>query len=503
MHRPARPTKTNQRNDIPAPTFRPARGKGNRPRFPRRRNSLGIVATVLLSLATAGRALAEETSRPEGPNVVIILADDMGYGDAGCYGCTDIPTPNIDSLAATGVRCTDGYVTHPFCSPTRAGLLTGRYQQRFGHETNIPFDPQNPHVGLPRSETTIARRLQRAGYATGAVGKWHLGAAHWFHPNRRGFDFFYGFLGGGHDYFLVDMRKPMHEGYFHPLDHNGQPETIEGYLTDILSQQAARFIDENRNRPFFLYLAYNAPHTPLEAPQELLDRFAHIADRKRRAYAAMMTAMDAGIGLVLDRLRAHHLRQNTLVFFLSDNGGPTPHNGSSNRPLRGIKGQMWEGGIRVPFIVSWPAVLPQGVEYRKPVHSLDVSRTALAVAGVAVPNGEKLHGVNLIPYLAGKTADPPHEALFWRTGGGVAWAVRSGPYKLVQPDQQTPPALYDLEADIGETHDLADEMPERAKALRALYDRWNRENLPPRFLGFRPYHQKKAEFYESLLPAPQ
>ncbi|MCZ6793384.1 MAG: sulfatase-like hydrolase/transferase, partial [Planctomycetota bacterium] len=303
---------------------------------------MGVAALPLSSTVLPGESR---------PNVVLILADDLGYADVGMHGCRDIPTPNIDRLAASGVRCMSGYSAHPFCSPMRASLMTGRYQHRFGYERNIAYDPHNRHMGLPESETTIATRLRQAGYATGMVGKWHLGAARPFHPRRRGFDFFYGFLGGGHNYFSVDLLRPVGEGYFQPLERNGKPEDLTAYLTTALSRSAVGFIESHREKPFFLYVAYNAPHTPMQAPQEYLDEAARgspaapesgrpsgatkTQPTKRQIYSAMVHAMDDGIGEILRCLERLKLRERTLVFFLSDNGGPERSNASRNDPLRG------------------------------------------------------------------------------------------------------------------------------------------------------------------------
>ncbi len=284
----------------------------------------------------------------------------------------------------------------PYCSPTRAGLLTGRYQQRFGHE----FNPGNgPELGLPLSETTIADRLRSAGYATGLVGKWHLGAAPEFHPQRRGFDEFFGFLGGAHSYF---------PGQGAPI-YRGTSEVKEpGYLTDAFGREAVAFIDRHKAGPFFLYLAFNAVHTPMDATDARLKRFEAIADTRRRTYAAMLTAMDEAVGQVLDKLRAEGLDEDTLVVFFSDNGGPTMPgttiNASRNDPLRGSKRTTLEGGIRVPFAWRWTGTLPAGTVYERPIIQLDVLPTALAAAGVEAEPGWRLDGVNLLPYLSGREA---------------------------------------------------------------------------------------------------
>ncbi len=236
--------------------------------------SARLLVVVCLSLCSC------VASGSERPNIVLILADDLGYGDVGFNGCRDIPTPNIDSLAAEGVRFSNGYSSHPFCSPMRAGLMTGRYQHRFGYVTNVAFDPHNRLMGLPTSERTIASRLQDAGYRTGMVGKWHLGAASPFHPLNRGFDFFYGFLGGGHDYFIVDTTIQLAENYKAALDDNGKPTAFDGYLTDVLTDQAIRFIKDSDQRPYFLYVAYNAPHGPLQAPEQKIAEFSSIKDHE-------------------------------------------------------------------------------------------------------------------------------------------------------------------------------------------------------------------------------
>ncbi len=467
---------------------------------------LRILTVVVLALSLPVTRAGERAPDAR-PAVVVILADDLGWADVGVHGCRDIPTPNIDRLAASGVRCESGYSAHPFCSPMRASLLTGRYQHRFGYERNIAYDPHNRHMGLPPGERTIASRLQKAGYATGMVGKWHLGAAQPFHPRRRGFDFFFGFLGGGHDYFEVSLARPMGEGYFTPLERNGEPAPLDGYLTTALTREAIGFIESQprgeERRPFFLYVAYNAPHTPMQAPPEILERFASIADRKRRAYAAMVSAMDDGIGEILDCLERLELRRSTLVFFLSDNGGPERANASRNDPLRGQKGDVWEGGIRVPFVASWPGLLPSGEVYREPVISIDIACTALAAAGIDPATDERLEGVDLVPFLSGKRAGPPHDALFWRKENGAAWAVRAGSLKLLRRGGAEAVELYDLSADIGESTDLAAKRPQEVRRLRSLWEEWNGANEPPFFPSFREYHREMNERYREISGRPE
>jgi arylsulfatase A-like enzyme len=437
---------------------------------------LALVAPFVLTVSSASAANRAK------PNFVILLADDMGYADAGFQGCKDVPTPRLDGLAKSGVRCTDGYVSGPYCSPTRAGLLTGRYQTRFGHE----FNPggQGADTGLPLTETTMADRLKAAGYATGLVGKWHLGGDPKFHPQKRGFDEYFGFLEGMHSYF---------PGQGTPIYRGTTAATETEYLTDAFGREALAFIDRHKAHPFFLYLAFNAVHTPMHATDDRLTRFASIQDSQRRTYAAMLTAMDEAIGHVLDKLKAEQLEEDTLIYFFSDNGGPTMRgttiNGSVNAPLRGSKRTTLEGGIRVPFVIRWPGRLPAGAEYKSPVIQLDLLPTALAAAGVEAQPDWKLDGVNLLPYLSGQRNDKPHETLYWRFGQQMA--IRHGDWKLVRYDTAadggpagvTPAKLYNLAADIGEANDLSAQQPERVKELQAAWDKWNTGNVPPRWGG--------------------
>lgn len=451
------------------------------------------VVTILILLSLA--SLANAASRP--PNVLILLADDLGYADLGFQGCRDIPTPNIDALAGSGVRCTNGYVSCPYCSPTRAGLLTGRYQQRFGHEFNPgprgePGGDWIDRIGLPLSETTLADRFKAIGYATGAVGKWHLGASPKYHPQKRGFDEFFGFLGGAHVY-LPNLPNVVFPGLRNaaparppaPVYRGTEAWAESEYLTDAFAREAVSFIERHREKPFFLYLPFNAVHTPLHATDQRLERFASVSDPMRRTYCAMTLALDDAIGRVMDKLRASGLEQDTLIFFLSDNGGPlVPRaalNGSGNKPLRGSKVSTLEGGIRVPFVVAWKDRLPKGKVYDQPVLQLDILPTALAAAGVPAHPEWKLDGVNLLPYLAGEISAAPHETLYWRLG--EQRAVRKGPWKLVQyqhqfapeepSDELSPLRLYNLSTDIGEEHDLAATEPERVKELEDLWNRWS------------------------------
>jgi arylsulfatase A-like enzyme len=441
---------------------------------------------MAMGLVAAGLAVSAMAAQK--PNVVVIVADDLGYADVGFHGCKDIPTPHLDKLAASGTRFTSGYVSHSFCSPTRAGLMTGRYQQRFGHETNPAFLPDDTTVGLPVGEITIADLMQKAGYATGFVGKWHLGAAAPFHPLDRGFQEMYGFLGGGHQYF-PEMLTGTAE-YTVPLMRNRETVKETEYLTTAFGREAAAFIGRHKEHPFFLYLAFNAPHTPLQAPGEAIAKLAGIADEKRRVYGAMIAVMDDAIGRTLAALREAGVEKNTLVFFLSDNGGPTSVTNCRNDPLKGAKGQTYEGGIRVPFLASWPGRLPAGVTYDLPVVSLDILPTAVALAGGELPKDRPIDGVNLMPFLLGEAKGAPHAILFWRQNGGMPWAVRSGDDKLVMVQNGTAVEHYNLANDIGEATNLGDAGSDAVKAAIAKFEAWNAHLVAPKWQSPRAGKKK-------------
>jgi arylsulfatase A-like enzyme len=416
------------------------------------------------------------------PNVMVIIADDLGYHDVGFQGSQEIPTPHLDKLAARGLRCTNGYVSHSFCSPTRAGILTGRYQHRFGHENNPAWLPESTSAGLSLNETTFPTLMKQAGYTTGAVGKWHLGAHPQFHPNKRGFDEYFGALGGGHQYFPGDKGGAE---YTIPLNRNGADEAQTKYLTEQFGDEAAAFVGRHAGdgKPWMLYLAFNAPHTPLQAPKEWLEKFAHIQPEQRRTYAAMVAAMDAAIGGVMAKLDETKQTENTLIFFVSDNGGPnlakrTGVNFTDNTPLRGAKGDLYDGGMRVPFLVSWPAKIKPGT-YDQPVIALDFLPTAIAAAESTAP--ANLDGVNLLPFLTCEKTTAPHDLLFWRTGGpGGTNAVRRGPMKLVRIGKAAP-ELYDLSTDIGESKNIAAEKPQVVAELLTAIAEWEKGTIAPTF----------------------
>lgn len=444
-----------------------------------------------------GRLSAAEVKKP---NILVILADDLGWGELGCQGFTpQVPTPHIDSIAKSGVRFTSGYVSGPYCSPTRAGFMTGRYQQRFGHEFNPgPAEAAVENFGLSLNEVTVGNRLKDAGYATGWFGKSHLGYKPEFHPLKRGFDEYFGFLGGAHSYLdaVSDRANPILRGTT-PVDH-------VGYTTEAFGQEAVNFIERHKAGPWFCYLPFNAVHAPLQSLDKYLARFPSVEDSRRRTFCAMLAAMDDAVGQVLGKIRALGQEENTLIFFFSDNGGPTAQTTSGNGPLHGFKAQTWEGGIRVPFMVQWKGRIPAGRVDDRPVIQLDIHPTALAAAGVAVKPEWKLDGVNLLPYLTGENAGPPHDALYWRFGQQIA--LRMGDWKLVKAPGGGAEAgerggkastagaqLYNLKDDLGEKNNLADKHPEKLKELAAVWDRMNAGMVDAKWTPNRPGAAKQGK----------
>lgn len=441
-------------------------------------------------LVTLGWICSLPAFAAEKPNLIVIMTDDMGYADVGFNGCKDIPTPHIDSIAANGVKFTSGYVAYSVCGPSRASFMTGRYGQRFGFERNPQYKPADENMGLPQSETTIAAALKDVGYHSGVIGKWHLGATRKLHPLNRGFDEFYGHLGGGHCYFQDELTiqdgytaTSESESYRTWILKNHDPVEPKKYLTDEFSDEAVSFVERNHDGAFFLFLSYNAPHGPLQATEDYLARFADIKDEKRRTYAAMVSAVDDGVGRLLQSLREHEVEENTIVFFLSDNGGPTTKNASLNTPLRGGKGDAWEGGFRVPFAVQWPSGFPQGMTYDHPVTSLDIFATIAELSGAPTAPERPLDGVNLTPFVNGENAQAPHRGIFLRKFDQSLRAVRSGGHKLVVFDRTNFRSLHNLNNDIAEANNIFQDKPEERKRLAKLWDEWNELNIDPVFEG--------------------
>ncbi|WP_019028889.1 sulfatase [Colwellia piezophila] len=465
---------------------------------------IALSLLIITSTNTKATALSEANNKSEQkPNLIIILTDDQGYKDVGFNGSTDIKTPNIDRIASEGTRFTNGYVSYPVCGPSRAGLLTGRYQDRFGFTSNPTMDPTVKQNGIPTSEKNIAEVLKPAGYTSGIIGKWHMGTHPELRPNKRGFDYFYGFLSGGHQYFAKDLTlnslddvKYKYDWYRTRLLRNEQRVDTDEYLTDELSHEAVEFIKRESDKPFFLYVAYNAPHTPLQASKEYLDRNKHIPKGKRRTYAAMITAVDDGVGQILATLKEQGIDDNTLVVFLSDNGGAR-NNASDNGDLRGYKNNLFEGGVRVPFAARWPKKIPAGVDYHQPVSSLDILATIVSQANVDISKNKPLDGVDLIPYITNEKTGSPHDILFWRHVKAKSHAVRSGADKLVQVKQET--MLFNLDDDHQENNNIVEKHAEKDAVMQKAYQQWESELQDQAFpyLGSwkknRPNSNKKAK----------
>lgn len=464
-----------------------------------------LILSVSILFVTNGIQASNGENEKGRPNIVLLIADDLGYGELGCQGNLQIPTPNIDAIAANGVRFTAGYVSAPNCSPSRAGILTGKFQTRFGYENNpIGAKNENPVCGLPSGQKTMANILHDVGYTTGLFGKWHLGGIAEYHPMRRGFDEFFGFLHEGHSYAYPEWnnvtsmyrRKVLPDGtkgrwinddivYYtamgndeppydadNPIMRSSQPVEENSYLTDAFTREAISFIERKKNQPFFLEVAFNAVHSPMQAKNEDMTKFSDIEDIQRRIFAGMLTSMDQGIGEIIQKLKDSGLEDNTIIIFLSDNGGPTRELTSSNLPLRGEKGQMYEGGIRVPFIMQWKGKIPKGTAYENAVISLDILPTIAKIAGAEI--NEKIDGVDLMPYLTRSKSGQPHEYLFWRQQGKTA--LRMGDWKVVSHgfDKSNPVwELYNLEKDISEANNLKKQNP---KEFEELFIKWNELN---------------------------
>jgi arylsulfatase A-like enzyme len=458
-----------------------------------------MVIVLTLAAFIPQKTTEKVKDKAQNPNVVLIVADDLGYNDVGFNGCQDIPTPNIDRIAKNGVVFSSGHVSFGVCSPSRAGLLTGRYQYRFGFERNPLYVTSDSTMGLPLAEETMANVLGRSGYNSMLIGKWHLGAHKSLHPLKRGFNEFFGFLGGGHQYFsdkwtLTNPEEATNEAESYRTKLNRNYAVVEEteYLTDALSREAVSFVERNKQKPFFLYLAYNAPHAPLQATEKYLKRFENIKDPKRRTYAAMVSAVDDGVGRLLDKLKERGVNDNTIIIFLSDNGGPTSDNASNNAPLRGQKGSVFEGGIRVPFAMQWNNKIPAHLTYDKPIIALDIFSTVLAnINGAAKPNNP-LDGIDLLPYLTNKTNKAPHDFLFWRMYDRSNYAIINKDEKkmVILKDSLY---LYDLKKEINERTNVMDKEKAWAVQMGKARAMWEKEMIAPVFLGL-----SQAEEYKKL-----
>jgi arylsulfatase A-like enzyme len=438
----------------------------------------------------------------EKPNIVFLFSDDAGYADFGFQGSTEIITPNLDKLAKSGVKFTQGYVTDATCGPSRAGLITGKYPQRFGYEEiNVPgYMSENSKflgddMGLPLNQLTIADYLKKIGYSTAIYGKWHLGDADRFHPLNRGFDEFYGFRGGARSYFGYEKSSPEHHDT--KMERGfGNFEEPKQYVTDALADEAISFIEKNKKNPFFIYLAFNAVHTPMEATEDDLNKFPNLTG-KRKELAAMTLALDRACGRVLDKLKELGLDKNTIVVFSNDNGGPTDKNASLNLPLSGTKSNHLEGGIRVPFLISWPKHIEPKTQYNYPVSTLDLLPTFYAAGGGNVTDLKGIDGVDLLPYINGMNKARPHETLFWKKE--VRLAFREGDWKLIRFADR-PAELYDLSKDISEQNDLALLYPGRVKSMFKKMFEWESTLERPLWMlkrSFENYDIERMDRYRT------
>jgi len=459
----------------------------------------------------------------ERPNIILLFADDLGKFDISLYGGKEVPTPNIDALAASGATLTDGYVTAPICSPSRAGLLTGRYQQRFGHELQpgdrypgttleyliakhfilndgdwklndlkhpFPSPESQATQGLPQSEITFADLGKSQGYATGIVGKWHLGHTSGFTPLERGFDYHYGFYQAFSLFSPVDAPGIVIQRHTDATDKfiwelgrvgTGQirrDNTVldeKEYLTEKFAEEAEGFIEKNKEKPFLLYVPFNAPHTPFQVPQSYYERFPDVKDNNKRVYYAMISALDDAVGRIVQKVRAAGLEEKTLFIFTSDNGGAAYTHATNNAPLKGGKLSHFEGGINVPFVVSWKGKIAPNTQYHHPVNTLDIFSTIAANIHAPLPADRTYDGVDLVEKIGSNT--PAHEALFWRSG--TSKAVRRGDWKLVISGQSDKRWLYDLANDKAESKDLAGANPEKVKELEAALAEWEKGLVAP------------------------
>jgi arylsulfatase A-like enzyme len=430
---------------------------------------LAVLAAIVA--ATVPQPRAADNDRP---NIVLIMTDDAGYGDFGVYGAPDIRTPHIDRLAKDGVRLTDFYANGATCTPTRAGLISGRYQQRYALEAPLGTRPkEDAERGLPPSDRFLPQQLKHAGYATALIGKWHLGWKPEYSPNAHGFDEFFGFKSGYIDYYqhTAGNDAPLHADLF----ENDRPVEVAGYMTDLITDRVLRTIEQNRAKPFFVEVAYNAPHWPYQRPDQpstARDGARHLTpfdhDTSTRAdYVTMVERVDVGVGRILAELDRLGLRRNTIVIFTNDNGGEWLSRGG---PLFHRKGSVWEGGIRVPALVRWPGHIPAGRVSHQAGMTMDLTASILAVAGIAASPETRLDGMNLLPILEGR-APEVERTLFWRVSGArQQQAVRSGHWKLVV--DQARPLLFDLSSDIGERTDVIREHPDLATRLQAALDAW-------------------------------
>lgn len=458
-------------------------------------NYLRTSLHLLLMLTTISHAsICQSKIDTPKPKIILIMADDLGYGDLSITGSTEIRTPHIDQLARDGVICTEAYVSAPVCSPSRAGIMTGRNQVEFGFDNNIGgnqpgFDPA--YLGLPLTETTIAERLQEQNYRTGLIGKWHLGQLPAYHPGKRGFDEYWTYKKGSHDYFIADSSL---KGIKDSIDCNYK--SVEGisYITDDKGDEAVAFIERHHTEPFFLFVSFNAPHTPMQAKESALQLYAHIEDTGRRTYAAMVHTLDENVGKIISSLEEQGISEQTLIVFLSDNGGPVIHNHSINAPFNGMKGTLLEGGIHVPFIMKWPNGLEAGTLHNQAVIATDLAATFLSIGGGKITT-DMFDGVavNLIDQINHKNSISDNRELKWRFT--ISAAIREGDWKLIRlPDRL--PLLFNLSNDISEQHNVAMEHMDITERLLSRLGNWDVSLPHPLFLEGAVWKKRQLAQYD-------
>lgn len=470
------------------------------------------------------QAIPQTLPSKKKPNIVILMADDLGYFDISLHGNPHIQTKYIDALANDGINCTRAYATAPSCSPSRAGFITGRYQHRFGFENQIherlprnrlelwwarnlldsypwkikqlatvPREEDRLREGLPPTEITLAEILKKFGYRTGIFGKWHLGSTEHALPHKRGFDQHFGFY-ASHSLFAPEGMSgmvDMHNGKDWTDDHiwsgqrngdcaivrNGQVVADSSYLTQKLADEAIEFIDSNQDQAFFLLVSFNAPHTPFQAPKAYYDQFSHIQDPLQRIYLSMIASLDDAVGSIHHKLKTLGLEEDTLIFFLSDNGGAEYTHATSNAPLKGGKITSFDGGLRIPFFIKWKEVLPEGLTFDPMISTLDIFSTICAAANIPLPHDRKYDGVNLLPYWLGEESNLPHKSLFWK--GGSAKGIVQGDWKLLFNEDMESSRLYHISEDPFEQKDLRNQFPKLVQELKLAHKTWYSEMPGP------------------------
>ena len=422
------------------------------------------------------------------PNILIILADDAGYSDFGFMGSDEIKTPNLDKLASDGVTFNNAYVSASVCSPSRAGLLTGMYQQRFGHECNLDSDVNN---SFDPNQITIAEALKTKGYRTGLIGKWHLGDKKQNHPLNNGFDYFWGFISGARNYFYNPSEESRNS--IRNVVENNSPTKFDGYLTDVLGDKAVDFIEKNHqsNSPFFLFLSFNAPHTPMQAKKEVLEKFK---DNPRKVYASMMWSMDEAIGSVINELKENGQYNNTIIYFLSDNGATSSKSSSSPFPFKGWKGNQYEGGIKTPMIMTWKNKIKPNTQFNGFISSLDIFKTSLEVSNVDKSSMKNADGKNIMISLNNKTIE--NEDLFWRKDKMAT--VRSGNYKLIRLND-TSTVLYNIKKNYYEDLDLKTKEPNIHDSLFKKLSNWEMSLIKPNWIENKNWNIVTEMIYQDLM----